>query len=82
MTACVSHPLCLSALLSLSLRVSVCDEDKLTHNEFIGELRVALRRVKPDQPKHFNVCLEHPPPVSVCGECTVCRFVLPNSHNT
>lgn len=51
--------------LHLSLRVSVCDEDKLTHNEFIGELRVALRRVKPDQPKHFNVCLEHPPPVSV-----------------
>ncbi|KAI4888580.1 hypothetical protein NFI96_021065 [Prochilodus magdalenae] len=44
--------------------VSVCDEDKLTHNEFIGESRVALRRVKPDQPKHFNVCLEHPPPLA------------------
>ncbi|MEQ2159505.1 Double C2-like domain-containing protein alpha, partial [Goodea atripinnis] len=43
--------------------VSVCDEDKLTHNEFIGESRVALRRVKPDQTKHFNICLEHPPPV-------------------
>lgn len=49
--------------LSLSPRVSVCDEDKLTHNEFIGESRVALRRVKPDQTKHFNICLEHPPPV-------------------
>ncbi|TSL75245.1 Double C2-like domain-containing protein beta [Bagarius yarrelli] len=47
-----------------TLRVSVCDEDKLTHNEFIGESRVALRRVKPDQPKHFNVCLEHPPPLA------------------
>ncbi|XP_076857088.1 double C2-like domain-containing protein alpha [Brachyhypopomus gauderio] len=47
-----------------TLRVTVCDEDKLTHNEFIGELRVALRRVKPDQPKHFNVCLEHPPPLA------------------
>ncbi|KAM6951343.1 double C2-like domain-containing protein alpha [Aplochiton taeniatus] len=46
-----------------TLRVSVCDEDKLTHNEFIGESRVALRRVKPDQPKHFNICLEHPPPL-------------------
>ncbi|XP_044194678.1 double C2-like domain-containing protein alpha isoform X2 [Thunnus albacares] len=45
-----------------TLRVSVCDEDKLTHNEFIGESRVALRRVKPDQTKHFNICLEHPPP--------------------
>lgn len=41
----------------------MCDEDKLTHNEFIGESRVALRRVKPDQTKHFNICLEHPPPV-------------------
>ncbi|XP_030631670.1 double C2-like domain-containing protein alpha [Chanos chanos] len=46
-----------------TLRVSVCDEDKLTHNEFIGEARVALRRVKPDQPKHYNICLEHPPPL-------------------
>lgn len=48
---------------SLACRVSVCDEDKLTHNEFIGESRVALRRVKPDLTKHFNICLEHPPPV-------------------
>uniref|UniRef100_A0A3B4VQQ1 Double C2-like domain-containing protein n=1 Tax=Seriola dumerili TaxID=41447 RepID=A0A3B4VQQ1_SERDU len=47
-----------------TLRVSVCDEDKLTHNEFIGESRVALRRVKPDQTKHFNICLEHPPPLA------------------
>ncbi|KAL6095075.1 doc2a [Pungitius sinensis] len=46
-----------------TLRVSVCDEDKLTHNEFIGESRVALRRVKPDLTKHFNICLEHPPPL-------------------
>uniref|UniRef100_A0A8C9S735 Double C2-like domain-containing protein n=1 Tax=Scleropages formosus TaxID=113540 RepID=A0A8C9S735_SCLFO len=46
-----------------TLRVSVCDEDKLSHNEFIGESRVALRRLKPDQPKHYNICLEHPPPL-------------------
>ncbi|KAG7459907.1 hypothetical protein MATL_G00215450 [Megalops atlanticus] len=45
------------------LRVSVCDEDKLTHNEFIGEVRIPLRRLKPDQPKHYNICLEHPPPL-------------------
>lgn len=51
--------------LCFTPRVSVCDEDKLTHNEFIGESRVALRRVKPDQTKHFNICLEHPPPVSI-----------------
>ncbi|XP_018619845.1 double C2-like domain-containing protein alpha [Scleropages formosus] len=47
-----------------TLRISVCDEDRLTHNELIGEVRVALRRVKPDQAKHYNVCLEHPPPLS------------------
>ncbi|XP_063077327.1 double C2-like domain-containing protein alpha [Engraulis encrasicolus] len=46
-----------------TLRVSVCDEDKLTHNEFIGETRIALRRVKPNLTKHFNICLEHPPPL-------------------
>ncbi|KAJ3607783.1 hypothetical protein NHX12_024834 [Muraenolepis orangiensis] len=46
-----------------TLRVSVCDEDLLTHNEFIGESRVALRRVKPDLNKHFKLCLEHPPPL-------------------
>uniref|UniRef100_A0A4W4E2T6 C2 domain-containing protein n=1 Tax=Electrophorus electricus TaxID=8005 RepID=A0A4W4E2T6_ELEEL len=45
-----------------TLRLSVCDEDKLTHNEFIGESRVALKRVKPDQTKRFYTCLEHPPP--------------------
>ncbi|KAG9342882.1 hypothetical protein JZ751_015098 [Albula glossodonta] len=44
-------------------KVSVCDEDKLTHNEFIGEARIPLRRLKPDQPKHYNICLEHPPPL-------------------
>ncbi|CAL8287033.1 unnamed protein product [Boreogadus saida] len=46
-----------------TLRLSVCDEDKLTHNEFIGESRVPLRRVKPDQTKYFHTCLEHPPPL-------------------
>ncbi|XP_039620788.1 double C2-like domain-containing protein alpha isoform X1 [Polypterus senegalus] len=47
-----------------TLRVSVCDEDKLTHNEFIGESRVALRRLKPNQEKHFNICLEPQAPLS------------------
>uniref|UniRef100_A0A3B4TQZ9 Double C2-like domains, alpha n=1 Tax=Seriola dumerili TaxID=41447 RepID=A0A3B4TQZ9_SERDU len=47
-----------------TLRLSVCDEDKLTHNELIGESRVPLKRVKPNQTKHFHTCLEHPPPVT------------------
>lgn len=43
----------------------MCDEDKLSHNEFIGEIRVPLRRLKPSQKKHFNICLERQVPVSV-----------------
>ncbi|XP_033854098.1 double C2-like domain-containing protein alpha [Acipenser ruthenus] len=46
-----------------TLRVSVCDEDKLTHNEFIGESRIALRRLKANQIKRFSICLEHLPPL-------------------
>ncbi|XP_017260864.2 double C2-like domain-containing protein alpha, partial [Kryptolebias marmoratus] len=46
-----------------TLRLTVCDEDKLTHNELIGESRVPLKRVKPNQTKHYRTCLEHPPPL-------------------
>ncbi|MEQ2259773.1 hypothetical protein XENORESO_018036 [Xenotaenia resolanae] len=52
----------MSPLLSL-FRLTVCDEDKLTHNELIGESRVPLKRMKPNQTKHFHTCLEHPPPL-------------------
>nr|XP_033812858.1 rabphilin-3A isoform X2 [Geotrypetes seraphini] len=41
-----------------TLRISVCDEDKFGHNEFIGETRVSLKKLKPNQKKNFNVCLE------------------------
>ncbi|KAJ3605022.1 hypothetical protein NHX12_027073 [Muraenolepis orangiensis] len=41
-----------------SLRMSVSDEDKFGHNEFIGETRVALKKLKFNQKKSFNVCLE------------------------
>ncbi|KAK0154352.1 Rabphilin-3A [Merluccius polli] len=41
-----------------SLRLSVSDEDTFGHNEFIGETRVALKKLKFNQKKNFNVCLE------------------------
>ncbi|ELW66569.1 Rabphilin-3A [Tupaia chinensis] len=41
-----------------TLRISVCDEDKFGHNEFIGETRFSLKKLKPNQRKNFNICLE------------------------
>nr|XP_020443793.1 rabphilin-3A-like isoform X2 [Monopterus albus] len=38
-----------------TLRLSVSDEDTFGHNEFIGETRVALKRLKFNQKKSFNV---------------------------
>uniref|UniRef100_A0A8C2C4J2 Double C2-like domains, beta n=1 Tax=Cyprinus carpio TaxID=7962 RepID=A0A8C2C4J2_CYPCA len=41
-----------------TLRISVCDEDKFRHNEFIGETRIPLKKLKPNQTKNFSNCLE------------------------
>ncbi|TSM28105.1 Rabphilin-3A [Bagarius yarrelli] len=46
-----------------TLRLSVSDEDKFGHNEFIGETRVVLKKLKLNQKKNFNVCLERVIPV-------------------
>ncbi|KAM3874234.1 rabphilin-3A [Diretmus argenteus] len=46
-----------------SLRLSVSDEDTFGHNEFIGETRVALKKLVFNQKKNFNVCLERVVPV-------------------
>lgn len=60
-----SYPTQRTLSLQFPARISVCDEDKLSHNEFIGEIRVPLRRLKPSQKKHFNICLERQVPVCV-----------------
>ncbi|KAJ0012874.1 hypothetical protein NQD34_017208 [Periophthalmus magnuspinnatus] len=46
-----------------TLRLSVSDEDTFGHNEFIGETRVALKKLKFNQKKNFNICLERVIPV-------------------
>ncbi|XP_011354357.1 rabphilin-3A [Pteropus vampyrus] len=51
-----------------TLRISVCDEDKFGHNEFIGETRFSLKKLKPNQRKNFNICLERVIPVERIGD--------------
>lgn len=53
-----------SVNLLFSSRISVCDEDKFRHNEFIGETRIPLKKLKPNQTKSFSNCLEKQLPVS------------------
>ncbi|NXM13824.1 RP3A protein, partial [Ploceus nigricollis] len=48
-------------------QISVCDEDKFGHNEFIGETRVALKKLKANQKKNFNICLERVIPTKRAG---------------
>uniref|UniRef100_A0A8V5GI67 Uncharacterized protein n=1 Tax=Melopsittacus undulatus TaxID=13146 RepID=A0A8V5GI67_MELUD len=50
-----------------TLRISVCDEDKFGHNEFIGETRVSLKKIKANQKKNFNICLERVIPMKRTG---------------
>ncbi|XP_043924355.1 rabphilin-3A isoform X2 [Protopterus annectens] len=50
-----------------TLRISVCDEDKFGHNEFIGETRVSLKKLKPNQKKNFSICLERAIPMKRTG---------------
>ncbi|XP_020833733.1 rabphilin-3A isoform X1 [Phascolarctos cinereus] len=50
-----------------TLRISVCDEDKFGHNEFIGETRFSLKKLKPNQKKNFNICLERVIPMKRAG---------------
>lgn len=45
-------------------RLSVLDEDRFGHNDFIGEYRLPLRKLTPYQTKSLSVYLEKPLPVS------------------
>ncbi|KAM3868450.1 rabphilin-3A-like [Diretmus argenteus] len=58
-----------------TLRISVCDEDKFGHNEFIGETRVALKKLKVNQKKNLNVCLERVVPTKRSGAAGAARGI-------
>nr|ACD84818.1 recombinant DOC2B [synthetic construct] len=50
-------------MIRKTLRISVCNENKFRHNEFIGETRVPLKKLKPNHTKTFSICLEKQLPV-------------------
>ncbi|NWU17349.1 RP3A protein, partial [Cephalopterus ornatus] len=61
----------------LPFRISVCDEDKFGHNEFIGETRVSLKKLKANQKKNFNICLERViPEIRVCPPVPISGLFL------
>uniref|UniRef100_A0A8C5LM93 Rabphilin-3A n=1 Tax=Leptobrachium leishanense TaxID=445787 RepID=A0A8C5LM93_9ANUR len=63
----VYHGITDEELQRKTLRISVCDEDKFGHNEFIGETRFSLKKLKPNLKKNFNVCLERVIPMKRAG---------------
>uniref|UniRef100_A0A8C4QWU1 Rabphilin 3A n=2 Tax=Eptatretus burgeri TaxID=7764 RepID=A0A8C4QWU1_EPTBU len=52
-------------VLKKMLQLSVYDEDRVGHNEFIGQSRIFLRKLTPLKKKLFKVCLEHQPPTQL-----------------
>ncbi|MGH0171470.1 UNVERIFIED_CONTAM: hypothetical protein FKN15_060830 [Acipenser sinensis] len=45
-------------MLRKTLWLCVCDMDRLGRNEFIGEIRIPLKKLNPSQTKNYNICLE------------------------
>lgn len=58
----------------------MCDEDKFGHNEFIGETRVSLKKLKANQKKNFNICLERVIPVSFYEISATVTFEVVNNR--
>lgn len=56
-------------LFSCLFRLCVCDMDRLGRNEFIGEVRVALKKLKEGENKRYNMGLERIAQVCTVNAC-------------
>ncbi|XP_068176658.1 double C2-like domains, gamma isoform X1 [Antennarius striatus] len=54
----VYHGITAADMTTKTLRLCVCDMDRLGRNEFIGEVRVALKKLKEGEGKRYNMGLE------------------------
>lgn len=54
----VYHGITAADMTTKTLRLCVCDMDRLGRNEFIGEVRVALKKLKEGENKRYNMGLE------------------------
>ncbi|XP_040042620.2 double C2-like domains, gamma [Gasterosteus aculeatus] len=52
------HGITAADMTTKTLRLCVCDMDRLGRNEFIGEVRVALKKLKEGENKRYNMGLE------------------------
>ncbi|KPP69367.1 double C2-like domain-containing protein beta-like, partial [Scleropages formosus] len=54
----VYHGITAADMTTKTLRLCVCDMDRLGRNEFIGEVRVALKKLHEGETKRYNMGLE------------------------
>uniref|UniRef100_A0A672FKH9 Double C2-like domains, delta n=1 Tax=Salarias fasciatus TaxID=181472 RepID=A0A672FKH9_SALFA len=54
----IYHGITAADMTTKTLRLCVCDMDRLGRNEFIGEVRVALKKLKEGENKRYNMGLE------------------------
>uniref|UniRef100_A0A8D3C0G1 Double C2-like domains, gamma n=1 Tax=Scophthalmus maximus TaxID=52904 RepID=A0A8D3C0G1_SCOMX len=52
------HGITAADMTTKTLRLCVCDMDRLGRNEFIGEVRVALKKLREGESKRYNMGLE------------------------
>lgn len=79
----LTHPLLsisASACVVCVWRLCVCDMDRLGRNEFIGEVRVALKKLKEGESKRYNMGLERIAQVHICCVCMCDSVAADRSH--